>query len=118
MYDLAISKLNAVLKCFDGPAHIVRPGVNPPSRRPDNATLIIGTSVVIISFSVKNFDLERIELSLIVEFFFNLSSMLMQTPQMFISYYTVISCVCQVFYSYLPLWVTLMMRHIKYKSNS
>ena len=72
-----MSKLNAVLKCFDGPAHIVRPGVNPPSNLPDNATLIIGTSVVIISFSLKNFDLERIELSLIVEFFFNLSKMLM-----------------------------------------
>jgi hypothetical protein len=55
-----MSKLNAVLKCFDGPAHIVRPGVNPPSNLPDNATLIIGTSVVIISFSLKNFDLERI----------------------------------------------------------
>jgi hypothetical protein len=76
MYDLAINKLNAVLKCFDGPAHIVRPGVRPPSNLPDNATFTIGMDVGIISFSVKNFDLDRIALSLIVEFFLILSNKL------------------------------------------
>ena len=76
MYDLAINKLKAVLKCLEGPAHIVRPGVKPPSNLPDNATLTIGTSVGTTSLSLKNFDLDNIELSLMVEFFFNLSSKL------------------------------------------
>ena len=76
-YDFAINKLNAVLKCLDGPAHIVRPGVNPPSILPDNATFTIGISVGIISFSVKNLEVERIELSLMVELFFILSSILL-----------------------------------------
>ena len=74
MYALAINRLNAVLKCLDGPAHIVRPGAKPPSNRPESATLIMGIDVGIISFSIKNLDFARIDESLIVEFFLILSS--------------------------------------------
>ena len=65
MYDLAINKLNAVLKCFEGPAHIVRPGVKPPSNRPDNATLTTGIGVEITSFSPNNLESSKIAVSLI-----------------------------------------------------
>ena len=43
--DLASSNAKAVLKCLEGPANTVRPGIRPPSSLPDNATLIIGTEV-------------------------------------------------------------------------
>jgi len=65
-------RLKAVLKCLLGPAHIVRPGVRPPSSRPLRARLMIGIDVGIMSFFVKNFDSERIAVSLMVEFFCNL----------------------------------------------
>ena len=74
MYACATKRLNIVLKCFEGPANIVRPGVKPPSNLPDNATFIMGTSVGIISFSVKKTDWSNIAVSLMVLFFFNLSS--------------------------------------------
>ena len=57
--DEANSSAKPVLKCFDGAANIVSPGNSPPSTEPDNATLIIGTDVVIISFSVNNSDFSR-----------------------------------------------------------
>jgi hypothetical protein len=72
-YDLAISREKAVLKCLDGPAHIVRPGVRPPSSLPDRAMLIAGTVVGTMSFLVKNLDSDRMAVSLIVEFFLSLS---------------------------------------------
>jgi hypothetical protein len=80
MYDLAIKRLNADLKCLEGPAHIVKPGVRPPSSLPLNATFTIGIPVGIISFSLKNFDFERIDASLIVEFFLILSNKLIIFP--------------------------------------
>ena len=75
-----IGSENAVLKCFDGPAHIVRPGVKPPSSLPLKATLMIGTDVVIISLLVKNFDLDNIADSLTLLFFLILSSILIYFP--------------------------------------
>ena len=56
---LAIINANEVLKCLEGPANTVSPGAKPPSTEPDRATFNIGTSVVTISFSVKNLDSER-----------------------------------------------------------
>ena len=50
MYAEAMSRPNALLKCLEGPANMVRPGVIPPSSEPESATLIIGTSVCTISF--------------------------------------------------------------------
>ena len=72
-YAPAMSKANDVLKCLEGPASTVRPGEIPPSIDPDSATLTIGTSVETISFSVKNLLVDKVEVSLIFEFFFSLS---------------------------------------------
>src|SRR6056297_1833771 len=83
-YAAAIRRANDVLKCFDGPARTVSPGVSPPSSRPERATLIIGTEVGTISFALKNFDFERIFESFDREFFLSLSIMLMQkSPLMY-----------------------------------
>jgi hypothetical protein len=65
----ARSRANPVLKCLDGPANIVRPGVIPPSTEPESATLIIGTEVVIISFLVKILLSASVSVKAIVLFF-------------------------------------------------
>ena len=76
----AINRAKPVLKCLDGPANIVRPGVIPPSTEPDNATLIIGTGVGIISFFVKILLSSNVEVRSIVLFLINLSLSNITTP--------------------------------------
>ena len=68
------NKAKEVLKCLDGPANTVRPGVIPPSTDPDSATLIIGTSVGTMSFSLKNLDSDNTSVVLSFEFFFSYST--------------------------------------------
>ena len=69
----ASNKAKPVLKCLEGPANIVKPGVIPPSTVPDSATLIIGTEVGIISFLVKILLSASVSVKSIVEFLINFS---------------------------------------------
>ena len=50
---------NAVLKCFEGPASIVSPDVNPPFSVPENAIFIAGICVGVLVLSFKYFDSDR-----------------------------------------------------------
>ncbi|MNL79775.1 hypothetical protein D3C87_2064530 [compost metagenome] len=65
--------MNEVLKCLDGPASTVSPGVRPPSTDPESATLIIGTDVETFSLLLKNLDSERTSVFFSFEFFLSLS---------------------------------------------
>ena len=65
-----------VLKLFDAPATTVSPGSKPPSSDPLNAIFRIGRSVGMISFALKNDDLESTEADLILPAFSILSNRL------------------------------------------
>jgi hypothetical protein len=57
------------LKCREGPARNVRPEDRPPLTSPDNAILMIGTSVDTVSFLLKKLDSSRIDADLIEPLF-------------------------------------------------
>ncbi|QMP18604.1 hypothetical protein CJ20_008 [Escherichia phage CJ20] len=67
IYAETIVKPILDLKCFDGPAKIVKPDCMPPSSAPLIAMFSIGIFVRTTSLSLKNLDLVRVAVILDVE---------------------------------------------------